>query len=384
MPSQARLANSTTSSSVAAGVDAELLRWLRPPWAGRPIHGSVRLISLNNRLFAGLLRNQGAQSKGGQWHAQTQFIRMALLAMQRFGHVDRLDVVYATSDDIPIHKTSSSCGFPPVLANSQESDVSCAIAVPDYSWMGGGNLAAAGNPPWCEVMRSTQPKPWKQKIAKVLFAGDLYRGTFRNKLRTGWNGSATWPVPFHVIDSADPRQKRMSWSEQCDHQYLLSLPGAGDSYANRLKGLLLCGAVVIHIPSRSEEFFVEQLQHNVHYIRVPSLEAVGPELQRLVEAPERAVAMAKASRHFALHNLSWVNALRYTHSVLAQHAANHPRVGEWVEDPDSSSMGNMTAQGLMSIQSATDAARLLKQPPFGSNKCVGWNCARTRSNCTGE
>ena len=47
-------------------------------------------------------------------------------------------------------------------------------------------------------------------------------------------------------------------SALCGYKYLLSVAGYG--YSNRLKSLLMCGSVVIHVQQPWNEFFMPMLR----------------------------------------------------------------------------------------------------------------------------
>ena len=102
---------------------------------------------------------------------------------------------------------------------------------------------------------------------------------------------------------------------------------------------------------------------------------------------------------------------RYVHGVLARHARMHPRrstnepAGTWLASSirdrtnetllasSSSHHVNRTfeggtprpaAKGFVAIESVDDIGKLTSQPPFGTRKCLGWDCTTQRTQCTGE
>ena len=94
------------------------------------------------------------------------------------------------------------------------------------------------------------------------------------------------------------------------------MPGFG--YSNRLKALLLCGAVVIHVEPKNsaQEFFRPLLVPGKHLIVVPSVKDILPTVARLRANTTLALRIGRAGRRLALSQLSMSRALGYVRALL--------------------------------------------------------------------
>ena len=142
------------------------------------------------------------------------------------------------------------------------------LPVPDYSFAGWNTHT----PPWCDLQRrmidaAARAGPWENRTDVAFFSGNLRIGGHRKYLRklTVENRTQTAGL-LRVQDVGStfymPGQGRAGagagraaaptvppMSAACSYRYLISVPGFG--YSNRLKALLSCGSVVIHVKAPS-------------------------------------------------------------------------------------------------------------------------------------
>ena len=154
------------------------------------------------------------------------------------------------------------------------------LPVPDYSFAGWHTHT----PPWCDLQRrmidaAARAGPWENRTDLAFFSGTLRIGGHRKRLRKLANRThisaslrmssslrSTFASLLRVQDVGStfymPGQGRAGagagraaaptvppMSAACSYRYLISVPGFG--YSNRLKALLSCGSVVIHVKAPS-------------------------------------------------------------------------------------------------------------------------------------
>lgn len=176
----------------------------------------------------------------------------------------------------------------PLLTNAVEKKLlKASFPVPEFSWAGW-----KWQQPWCQLLsqlaRKAEQNGWLSRTDQAYFAGSLENGRWRRRLRVlartregarhlavkdvysdffHWRGSrrtigrggrlrvssmgsnASHPIKVDPVDAA------------CGYRYALSIPGYG--YSNRLRSLLACGCVVIHVRPPWEEYFTPLLQNEV-------------------------------------------------------------------------------------------------------------------------
>ena len=107
---------------------------------------------------------------------------------------------------------------------------------------------------------ATLAGPWENRTDLAFFSGNLRIGGQRKQLQRLMSFNRTQVAGvLHVRDVGStfyvPSKKGAvapavpPMSEACSYKYLISVPGFG--YSNRLKALLSCGSVVIHIKVRA-------------------------------------------------------------------------------------------------------------------------------------
>ena len=243
--------------------------WAREP-TGYFAPGSWRAKVINGSLWVKMI------SAHAHWSERSSVLQLVRMAASS-GPVGDLDMVYVHHDRDPnIHvlRGHSICnttrgqkrcprGTPrhllPLLTNARQAP-SVSLPVPDYSWVGW----STHTPPWCDLFRTMAAAglriPWRARADRAYFSGGLRTGSARIALRhvATRSGEARRHKIFELRDVA-PKFHTAKWitansvryvkpapqEMACKYRYLLSVPGYG--YSNRLKSLLLCGSVVIHL-----------------------------------------------------------------------------------------------------------------------------------------
>ena len=288
------------------------------------------------------------------WRERASALRMLLLAIRSTAEpLPDLDIVYASADVDPTGQAlrrcrsrgRTPCDPLPLLTNARASDDSTdALPLPEFTWFGSGDL-----PPWCQLSRTLHrtaaAQPWSLRDRRAYFSGSLSTGLSRQQLRAL---GAAHPSVFNVRDvgfvasghvakqdrdrvlrkNSSSTKLAVEPSHACSFRYLLSMPGFG--YSSRLRQLLACGGVVVHVEHDSEEFFAPLLKNNTHLIRLPGGRGTGggsvatrsverrllPVLHELHADDARSRRLARAARDFAREWLEWPRVLRYVVSLL--------------------------------------------------------------------
>lgn len=105
-----------------------------------------------------------------------------------------------------------------------------------------------------------------------------------------------------------------SFDEAARHKYLLSVDGIG--YTERLKDVLVSGAVPIVWRSPYFEYFYCGMREGEHYVAVDDAASLAREVGRLQRDDQRARAIARRARQFAEWALSNETAACYLHRLL--------------------------------------------------------------------
>lgn len=131
--------------------------------------------------------------------------------------------------------------------------------MPEFSWAGWHTHTK----PWCnlsaELVIAGGRVPWANRTDLAYFAGGLGNGPKRKQLKL--LGASEAAVGLLLVRDVAPRFFTVGkaaklgkapitpMSAMCGYRYLLSVPGYG--YSNRLKSLLMCGSVVIHVEQQA-------------------------------------------------------------------------------------------------------------------------------------
>lgn len=310
------------------------------------VPGAWRASVLNGSIYVRMLHVKR------HWRERSSVLRLLLLAQNAYRLPD-VDFVYIHCDqDVapmlgfpPCKKVDASqpdCGARvPFLTNSfEERGNKSSFPAPEFSWVGWGK-----QPSWCELSDQIQQTavglPWEKRIDQLYFSGSLSNGWWRQRLRSVYaahraaNGTLLHVRDVHstfsdishgaaVRTNASARRevhrdRSVPMTDACRYRYLLSIPGFG--YSNRLRSLLACGSVVIHVRSPWNEFFLPLLRPDVHFVVVNRVEGVLPALLELRKDEARARRIAHAGGHFATHTINFDGVLRYFHTLLSQYAA---------------------------------------------------------------
>ena len=217
-------------------------------WRAKIVNGSLHLKLL---------------TAASRWAERSSVARLLLLALQhRSPPLPDLDVIYVHND----RDISPDHGQLPLVLTNAHAHGHSSLPVPDFSWLGW----YTHTPPWCELARqlraAAEARPWARRIDRAVFRGSLSNGKPRKRLKTLLASSADARQhldvrhvrPTFLKGSTRPSSDVPSpLVEACNYKYALSVPGYG--YANRLKSLLQCGAVVIHVAAPWNEFFFPML-----------------------------------------------------------------------------------------------------------------------------
>jgi len=313
------------------------------------------------------------------WAERTSVLRLVLAAVAQRPQLAAFDVVYAHNDRDPAPRlprvSARSVGSSarpagssswPLFTNAHEPGRR-SLPLPDYSFAGWHTHT----PPWCTLAQRMQEGaalagPWENRTDLAFFSGNLRIGNQRKQLqRLSLNSSeaagvllvrdvsSTFFVPGSGKGGAGRGMPPIPMHRVCAYRYLISVPGFG--YSNRLKSLLSCESVVIHVRTPWDEFFMPQLQHERHLYVVPTVNDIVPAVHRLRANPALARRIARAGAHYARHHLSFGRVLGYVQQLLAAvgHASAPPR------PPDA----NYTR-----VTSARDLARIAQLCDCGAAK----------------
>ena len=360
-------------SITAAHVDA-CESWIRnsSQWVGV---GAFRALQRRGELWVKPLRAQP------RWAERTSVLRLLRLAAARRPALE-FDLVYFHHDKDPTPKLSALAL--PLFTNAHAAG-RASIPLPDYSWMGWG----ARTPPWCEqfptLAAAAAATPWEARADRAFFSGGLRSGASRVALgRLRERPAAAALLELRDVAPAFFSPKRgmnsgraapLPQAAACGYRYLLSVPGHG--YSNRLKSLLACGSVVLHVPYPAEEWFVPLLTPGVDYVRLASVKDVVPALLALRRNASAAKSIAAAALAFAQRHLRFDSAVEYTADVLAAYAERWKAGG-------GGGGGGAPAAPYRRVRSAADTGDVLglcdcaaPGAQCGRLKCcAGWDCPK--------
>lgn len=391
------------------------------------VTGSWRAKWQNGSLWVRMLSMQS------HWAERASVLHMLLEAASQPPQLPPFDVVYVHNDRDPAPRLHSVAARPaprshnaparsarwrnwPLLTNAHERG-RASLPMPDYSFAGWHTHT----PPWCELQRrmddaAARAGPWENRTDLAFFSGNLRLGSHRKYLRRLTIENRTQAV--QDVDSTFYTPKRGAaaaraaapavppLSAACGYSYLISVPGFG--YSNRLKALLSCGSVVIHVRAPWEEYFMPMLQHNRHLVVVEGVHEIIPAVLRLRANPQLARQIARRSAKAAHSFIGFGRAIDFTRQLLTAYS----EASEPTAPPDSnySRLASVSDLGRIvqlcdcgAARNKTGAAKTkppLRQPsrarcasqrgPPGASFerasaarcCDGWDCPKPM--CQGE
>ena len=262
-----------------------------------------------------------------EWMERASVLRALLLALRSVATpLPDLDFVYVSADVDPTPRRrrrrrclsrSAKCALPtapmPVMTNARARHGSEALPLPEFSWLG----QKSHTKPWCQLhptlARAAAARPWQSRDVRGYFSGSLSTGVSRQELRrlgslnpsaievrdTGFEASGE--VSRQERDRANRTAQAAGLLSQtldpahaCSFRHLLSIPGFG--YASRLRQLLACGSVVVHVEHDSEEFYSPLLLNGTHLLRLPGGGGTGGGRLATQSVKERLLPMLRQLR----------------------------------------------------------------------------------------
>ena len=298
------------------------------------VTGGWRAKWQNGSLWVRMLSMQS------HWAERASVLHMLLAAASQPPQLPPFDVVYVHNDRDPaprLHNVparSARWRNWPLLTNSHERG-RASLPMPDYSFAGWHTHT----PPWCELQRrmddaAARAGPWENRTDLAFFSGNLRLGGHRKYLRRltienrtqavqrvlrVQDVSSTFYTPNRGAAAARAAAPAVPpLSAACGYRYLISVPGFG--YSNRLKALLSCGSVVIHVRAPWEEYFMPMLQHNRHLVVVEGVHEIIPAVLRLRANPQLARQIARRGAKAAHSFMSFGRALDFTRQLLTAYS----------------------------------------------------------------
>lgn len=321
--------------------------------------GSWRAKVVNGTLNVKFIRAHS------HWAERASVLRMVMMALAEMRDVPDFEFVYAHNDKDPTppqwpkcgrrarQRTAGSCrGWPiPLFTNARSASADGTIGagglpLPDFTWAGWQKQQ-----PWCQLsaqlQREAEARPWSGRDPRAFFAGGLDNGRDRKELRWLLRADADGGVGARAHEllrvrdvdagkwhrwaqfdtanrtgSVSAKQAPLPPSAACGHRVALSLAGFG--YSSRIRQLLACGALVVHVAREDEEFFMPALEPDRHLVVLRGRNAVGaqllPTLERLRADERTAARIAAAGQRFARRWLSFASVLAYVRRLLRTYA----------------------------------------------------------------
>lgn len=293
------------------------------------VAGGWRARVVNGELYVKMLSMQP------HWAERTNVLRLLLLALRRYGSrmrlVEGVDMVYVHNDRDPTPWRGWPPGsgqFIPLMTNGHDAGRT-SLPLPEFSWPGWHTHTK----PWCklapEVAEAGARTPFHNRTDLAYFSGGLDSGPYRAQLRQLSATAAAQGVikvrnvaPRFFTPTAaakagkDPPQP---FTAMCNYKYLISIAGYG--YSNRLKSLLLCGSVVVHVRQPWNEFFMPLLQDGKHIAIAKTVADIVPTIRRLRANATLARRIARNGRQLALSQMTMGRVLDYLHAMLRGYGA---------------------------------------------------------------
>ena len=335
------------------------------------VAGAWRARVVNGTLWVRMLSMQP------HWAERTSVLRLLHMAVKRGAArgepLGDLDIVYAHNDRDP----TPLRGWPPgnhsarrkipLLTNGHEQGRS-SLPVPEFSWVGWHTHT----PPWCQLygeVAAAGRLPWANRSDIAYFSGGLSNGPVRQQFRKLSQTAQAEGVikvrnvaPRFFTTTAAARAGKdppQPMSALCGYKYLISLAGYG--YSNRLKSLLMCGSVVIHVQQPWNEFFMPMLADGRQLVIARRVSDIIDIVHRLRANSSHAERVGRAGRHLAANQMSFERALDYFHGLLRSYGAIQRRHA-------TNGRLELSTSGFTPIRTAADLGRLAGQCDCGAGE----------------
>ncbi|KAH8381840.1 hypothetical protein KR009_000627, partial [Drosophila setifemur] len=250
------------------------------------------------------------------------------------GDLPDLEFVLNVRDWPQVHFLSGSSG--PVFSDSTTSwhlDIMCpawsfwTVSGPmlqqyphglgRWDWMRQHLMARAGSIPWeskksMGFFRGSRSHPKRDKVV-------LLSRSFPDLVDARYTQHVGDKSTSHPL-AADPAEE-VPLADHCQFKYLFSFQGVAASF--RLRHILLCRSLVLHVGDQWQEFFYAQLKPWVHYVPVDSNAAV-EELADLVlylrQHDDLAEEIAERGQQFVWLHLRMEDVQCYWSRLLREYA----------------------------------------------------------------
>ncbi|KAK9847650.1 hypothetical protein WJX84_009110 [Apatococcus fuscideae] len=253
-------------------------------------------------------------------HLKTKQV-LADFAARYKGRLPDVDFVLQTSDWLPPAYNGTHPDCPqqgPIFTANKEKGNPHGILFPDESWVEWARLR------WL-ISEAAHKLPWEEREPKLLFRGGP------TGIRPDLLGGPPEELQSDDLDIkltewyGEDKGSFMSMPEQCHNRYLLYCEG--NTWASRLKQLLLCNSTVVINASPFVGFWWHMLEHGKHVHVMPRLtdnESTPDKLHKVVRQlkadEDRAQRIAQTGYRLAMEVLHPDNAFMYWHRLITRYA----------------------------------------------------------------
>ncbi|KAK9831221.1 hypothetical protein WJX74_008187 [Apatococcus lobatus] len=247
---------------------------------------------------------------------------LALLAARYPDDLPDVDFIIQNSDWFPpnfngSHEDCRQQG-PMFTANKRPGD-SHGILFPDESWLDWEQEKSL-------VVAAARRQAWESRDSRLLFRG-APTGERGHLLNSSVSELQNDLLNIQVVDEwwSQHRDRYMSPADQCHSRFLLYM--AGNTWASRMKKLLLCNSTVVVHPSPFVGFWWHLLEHGKNVVVMEPIKHPDKASKQLMEVVKgllsnisRSQDIAAEGQRLAVDVLTMENALDYWHHLLWEYA----------------------------------------------------------------